>query len=397
MKSRGEILQAHYRELLRRGATWAGLIAMTVMTFGAGPANAAGQLTARSTLLGSSAAGASTTYTFTFTPASTYTVKAIKLEVCNSPLETTTCTASNSSSVSAATLTTGAPTSASFSGWLRGTGAGGHAPAPTATAVYFDDSTGFSLSASKTIQIAGVVNPNVVNTEFYTRITTYTVQDASSGEQDYGAEAVSTSDQVTVNANVQESLTLCVYLSTCGGGGGTLFLAPAPDHVLSASAMTGGVSKIDASTNAASGYVITYMTSNTGGTAYNCSGVTGASSGSLGSSADCIPDAGGSAVGPPAAGTGLFGINLKANSTTLTPSGALGSNVTGSGTGTPSAPYATADQVAFQAGATPRTIASAAGPTVTNTFTVTYAAQAGSINKPGTYTTTFTYVCTGTF
>jgi len=397
MISRGEILRAHYVGMLKRGASWAGLAVMAVMAFGAGPVSAAGQLTARSTTLGTSTAGATTTFTFTFTPASTYTVKAIKLEVCTSPLETTGCAASNSSSVSSATLTTGAPTSASFSGWLRGTGAGGHAPAPTATAVYFDDATGFSLSTSKTIQIAGVVNPNVINTEFYTRITTYTVQDASSGEQDYGAEAVSTSDQITVNANVQESLTLCVYISTCGGGGGTLYLAPGPDHVLSASAMTGGVSKIDASTNASSGYVITYMTSNTGGTAYNCTGVSGASSGSLGSPNDCIPDAGSSAVGPPAAGTGLFGINLKANSTTLTPSGALGSNVSGSGSGTPTAPYATADQVAFQAGATPRTIATASGPTVSNTFTVTYAAQAGSINKPGVYATTFTYVCTGTF
>jgi hypothetical protein len=42
-------------------------------------------------------------------------------------------------------------------------------------------------------------------------------------------------------------------------------------------------------------------------------------------------------------------------------------------------------------------VASASAPTQANVYTVSYAAQAGNTTKPGAFSTTFTYVCTGTF
>jgi hypothetical protein len=138
-------------------------------------------------------------------------------------------------------------------------------------------------------------------------------------------------------------------------------------------------------TNATSGYIITYTTTSPGGTGGT------ACAGSLSSTNDCITDFGGSAT-TFTAGVANFGINLLSNTT---PS--LGANVSGSGSGTASAPYATTNNYAFQAGSTPRTVASAAGPTLSNLFTVAYAAQAGNTTKPGAYSATFTWIATGTF
>jgi hypothetical protein len=198
--------------------------------------------------------------------------------------------------------------------------------------------------------------------------------------------AVSTANQVTVSANVQESLTFCVYTgANCAAGGSSVNLGSGADNVLSASSPSGGVSKMDADTNATTGYTITYITTSPGGTGGStCPG-------SLSSSNDCITDAGGSA-GTFSAGTAKFGINLRDNATPN-----IGTDIAGSGIGAVSAPYNTVDNYAFQGGTTPRTVATAAGPTITNTYTVAYAAQAGNTTKPGAYSAIFTWVATGTF
>src|SRR6185436_3811796 len=129
---------------------------------------------------------------------------------------------------------------------------------------------------------------------------------------------------------------------------------------------SGGESLMAADTNASSGYSITYITTSPGGTGGStCPG-------SLSSTNDCITDFGGTAA-TFSAGTSNFGINLRNNATPN-----IGADVTGSGSGTASAPYATIDNFAFQGGSTPRTVASASGPTLSNLFTVSYAAQAGN-------------------
>src|SRR5438067_12973274 len=108
--SRGQILRAHYVGVLKRAAAWLSLGSLLARALAAGPAQATGQLTSRTTKLGNSKAGATTTYSFTFTlPTGGYTAKSVEFQVCTSPLETTSCSASNSSSLSGASLVTSSP------------------------------------------------------------------------------------------------------------------------------------------------------------------------------------------------------------------------------------------------------------------------------------------------
>jgi hypothetical protein len=237
----------------------------------------------------------------------------------------------------------------------------------------------------QTFTLSSVSNPTTAHgISYYTRITTYSGYNGSggTGELDFGATAVATNDQVTVAANVQESLTFCVYDSggTCGGGiTGTVNLGTGADNVLSSSTPSGGKSKMDAATNATSGYVITYLANN------------------FSSTNDTITAAGGGSGSGTAfsAGTALFGINLAATNTIT---GTTGAGITGSGSGQAvNANYTNNDKVAFVP-ATVTTLANSNSlPTLSNTYTVAYIAQAGSTTKPGAFSTTFTYVCTGTF
>jgi hypothetical protein len=84
-----------------------------------------------------------------------------------------------------------------------------------------------------------------------------------------------------------------------------------------------------------------------------------------------------------------FGINLMSNATP-----AIGSNVSGSGSGSPVTGYNTADLFKFHSG---DTIASSAVPTNSNTYTVSYIANIDGVTAPGSYSTTLTYVATANF
>jgi len=370
MSARGKILLEHYLQLIRRAGVWLGIGSLLATMVATTPALALGvQMGARSATLSTAGAGATpVSVAFSFKPGTaSSTIKSIRFQLCTSPLESTACT-----SPAGATMNPSTISAQSF---------GNAYITPTyisTTDMWVTNATGNVLVSGTpyTATLATVHNPPATNTSFYFRITTYT-DVAVTTEQDFGAMAVSTADVVTTTANVQESLTFCVYTATCGAGVvNPTKLGTGVDNILNASTATGAISKMDASTNASSGYVITYM------------------AGSLASSGDTITDAGGAAT-TFTAGTSKFGINLKANSTALTPAGALGAANTGSGVVI--APYATVDQIAFVSGA-PQTVANTGGvPQASSTYTVTYAAQAGNTTKPGAFTTTFNWICTGSF
>lgn len=303
------------------------------------------------------------------------------LQVCTSPLETTGCSTPGSADMSSATLSA---QGGDFAGFAVGTGT---PPAPTANTLYLFKATPVTPSTStlQTLTLSGVHNPTTSHgIEFYTRITTYSGFNGSggTGEIDFGATAVSTNDQVTVSANVQESLTFCVYdvSGTCAGGvTQNVKLGTGTDNVLSANAPSGGQSKMDAATNASTGYVISYLAND------------------LTSSSDTITAAGGGSGSGTAfsAGTALFGINIASGNTI---SGTTSGGITGSGSGQAvNANYTNNDKVAFVPATVTPVANSNSTPTLSNTYTVSYIAQAGSTTKPGAFSTTFTYVCTGTF
>ncbi|MBW4061796.1 hypothetical protein HJC99_04480 [Candidatus Saccharibacteria bacterium] len=369
---------------------WLGVAAVAASLLVPMTASAAGQITTRS-VTPSTSAGAATgvTYTSTFTLAtSAQTLGSIKVEICDSPLATTACSASSTSGVNS----NGASFSSATLTSLTGAGGGAFSASTKTGASTSGTSFIFTRSASAVtgtptlvLTIGNVTNPTGVNQAYYFRISTYSDTAATTPSYpgtDFGAVAMDTTQSVTVNANVQESLTFCVGTvatpANCAAEtGSTVNIGTGTDNILSTSP-SGGISTMLASTNASSGYAITYTAGNLSSSSDTITAINGGS---------------GTKLALPGAGTAAFGINLMSNTA---PSITNSAAVAGSGTGVASTNYATTNQFAFVP-ATATTMASAAGPTVSNTYTVSYAAQAGATTKPGAFTTTFNYIATGTF
>jgi hypothetical protein len=214
-----------------------------------------------------------------------------------------------------------------------------------------------------------VHNPTATNTTFYGRITTYSGS-GWTGALDTGTVALSTSAQIQVALAVNESLTFCTGTSITGQNCGTAAGSLVDLGNGSTTATATGTSIMAASTNGSSGYTITI------------NGTT------LTSGANTITalSSGGTSV----IGSSQFGVNVASANTTPV----VGAAVSGAGTGAGSANYAINNTFRY---ATGETIASAAGPTNANTFTVGYIANISGLTLPGAYTTNVTYIATANF
>jgi hypothetical protein len=114
----------------------------------------------------------------------------------------------------------------------------------------------------------GVDNPNNTNTTFYARILTYDTQahaeaysptaaGGGTGVVDAGGIALSTANQITITSKVQERLTFCVYTgANCGAGGSAVALGNDKGVLDPNGAFVDKNTKYDVSTNAASGVAI---------------------------------------------------------------------------------------------------------------------------------------------
>ena len=224
-----------------------GVVAVLPAVIMLGRADAA-QLTTRSIQLANSASGANgVTYKAQFNAETTSTVKGIIVDICSGasgsgPLLGTTCTSMTGANFSwnapnAADITTftingvaqtvsDTPTSAQ---WGVGT-------VETGRTLYLSSVDGTAVTAGQTVvvEIGNVNNPNDVDGggsdnvgTFYGRLFTFpndtganspaTYDDATTGEAnvtDFGGSALSTTDNLTVTARVQESLTFCIYTNT---------------------------------------------------------------------------------------------------------------------------------------------------------------------------------------
>ena len=206
----------------------------------------AAQISNRSIQLSNSATGANgVTYKAQFNAETTATVKGVVIDICggdSSPLIGTTCSSLTGANFSwnapnAADITTftingvaqtvsDTPTSAQ---WGVGT-------VETGRTLYLSSVDGTAVTAGQTVvvEIGNVNNPNDVDGggsdnvgTFYGRLFTFpndtganspaTYDDATTGEAnvtDFGGSALSTTDNLTVTARVQESLTFCIYTNT---------------------------------------------------------------------------------------------------------------------------------------------------------------------------------------
>jgi hypothetical protein len=88
-------------------------------------------------------------------------------------------------------------------------------------------------------------------------------------------------------------------------------------------------------------------------------------------------------------GSPQFGLNLRSNTTPT-----FGANPSGSGSGTYTGNYGTADQYRFVSG---DPVATAAGATNANTFTSAYIVNIPGSQAAGTYSAVMTYIATAIF
>lgn len=321
------------------------LIAAFGLVLATAPATvSAAQLTDRSLTLGSSAPSATTTHQYDFVIPSTDNVGSIEFEYCTTA--SGACTTPTGLDTQAATLT-------------NQSGETGFTIVNTTQGVPYITRTASAGNNTVSFTLGDVENPSATNTTFYVRISTYTSTDTTGSPVDSGTVAASTANQMVVTASVDEALTFCtgtsgITTTSCAGATGTTVSLGA----LSISSAQTETSQLGASTNAGSGYVITVD----GDTL---------TSGSYTITANTV----GAASTP---GTEQFGLNLA---------------VSGGGSGTVGAGYSGTDY-RFDPSAA---VASAAGPTDHNLYTVTNLANIASSTEAGAYSTELTYVATATF
>lgn len=349
----------------------------------------AGQITSRSLTLqdgasdGGSKAGGVVNHFFQFTlpAAGTPNVGSILFQYCTTA--SSTCTTPTGLSTTAASVTLGTETGAT--GFTLNNevaeGATNGNPYLTRTAA------GISPNTAVTYRFDGVTNPTTANQSFYVRISTYASTDTTGTAIDTGVVAASTASQITLTGTMPESIIFCT-------GGTVSTTASIPDcstatagsitfdRLFSPADTAVATSQMAASTNSASGYVITV------------SGTT------LTSGSNTIAAMGSATTG--VRGTRQFGMNLVAN-TTATSTPAFGSNIAPAANtttlkGQPTTGYDTADTFKFASGDTIANSANGgAGPTDAQIYTVSYMVNVSGGTPVGTYTTTLTYVCTATF
>lgn len=335
-------------------------ITLTILPIAAVTPAAAVQITNRKITLGNSAPSPVTTsYTFNFTVPTTGTVvKSASFTACTTA--SGTCTPVTGFSNTGVTITQ--PTNlGDASGWTVDNA--------TAGSLRFNKSGDVATpSGSQTVVFNGVTNPSASNTTFFLRMVTYS--DAAYGTSiDSGVVAASTATQVQVSLAVDEALTFCTGTSITGTNCATAAGSTVNLGTGTTTTTATGTSILAASTNGPSGYSIT---------------VSGATLTSGGNQITALASGAASSVG-----TSQFGLNLVSNSTP-----AVGLAVTGSGTATAALNYATANTFRYTTG---DSVASVAGATNANTFTVSYIANINGLTPAGSYTTTLTYVATPNF
>lgn len=308
----------------------------------------AAQITGRSVTIGSSLASASTTYVFNFTVPSSTVIKSVGFVACTTA--SGACTPASGFSSSSSTLTSQPTGLGDASGWTVNTATSGELRVS-------NSSNATAPSGSQSVSFSSVTNPSATNGTFFIRMTTYS-DDSWTTSIDTGTVATSTAGQITVTATVDETLTFTLASATVALGS------------LSTSVTRSGTSSMTVATNAASGYTVSYSgdTLTSGSNTITAMTVAGAS----------VLD------------SKQFGINLMANTT---PS--VGSNVTGTGSGTPATGYGTADQFKFNPAG--EIIASASAATNSNVFTTSYIANIDGSTAAGSYSTVLTYTATANF
>jgi len=329
-----------------RKVAYAFIVAVLLLAYYPNIASAE-QITPRKVEIGSSVASASTTYVFTFTVPQATVIQSASFAACTTA--SGACTPATGFSASSSTLTAQPTNLGDAAGWTVDTGTAGELRLKKTGNVA-------APAAGTVVSFSTVTNPSATNSTFFMRIATFSDAAYTTGI-DTGTVATSTAGQITVTASVDETLTFTLAAATVALG------------TLTTGTTGTGTSSMTVSTNANTGYTIGY------------NGAT------LTSGTNTITAMAG---GASTMNSKQFGINLMANATP-----AVGSDVTGTGSGIPSTGYDTADSFKFLVAGD--TIASASAATNSNVFTTSYIANINGVTAAGAYQTVLTYTATANF
>jgi hypothetical protein len=305
---------------------------------------------ARRVTIGSAVASAVTTYNFTFTVPSTTVIRSASFVACTTP--NGTCTAPSGFGVTGSNIASQPVNMGSGTGWSASTSG-------TNALRIANAGNGTAPTGAQQVNFTGVTNPSATNETFFMRISTFS--DATwTTLIDSGSVATATAGQITVTAIVDEALTFVLANTAVELG------------TLTSSTTGAGTSTMAVSTNAVSGYTVTY---------------TGSTLTSAGNDIDAMLTTAASQQG-----SEQFGINLVSNTVP-----AIGANVAGVGTGGSAATgYNTANQFKFNP-AGGDVVASSSVASNSNTFTTSYIANVQGLTPPGSYSTVITFIVTANF
>lgn len=371
----------------------------------------AGQVQTRSIQMTNSATGAtSVQYTIKFNVATASTspnLKGIVVDICSgnsSPIVGVVCIAPTSFTWGTPTVTSATVGANNIATWTAGLLNAGRTFTLT-------NATGVTTAANDTVTIvlSGISNPSDVDTvtagsqvgTYYGRIITFndntqvasylaTNGIAQAGYVDYGGIALSTTQNLTVSAKVQEQITFCVYTTgtTCSNGTGTAVNIPDANTPLTTTAVSTADAKFGVASNALGGVTVRMRGFNPANPATAYSTLT----------------AGAFTIDPYGAGNGVctadststsveqFGLRIipaSANVTAATPyacaAGQHGWDTTGN---------VNTDNVTSTYG---DTIATTAGPQAEEQNTLNFAAKAALTTQASLYTIGLNFIATGTY
>lgn len=346
----------------------------------------------------SAVSASSTTYTTTFRFGSTGNVQAIWLDFCsNSPIiGETTCTAPTGFASGTTVSNLSAGSGANISTFTTTAAKGNGVVISAASAVNMTN-----LSTDVSFDLTAVTNPSTTGT-FYARVYTYattanaTAANVGNGGGTYvdaGGFALSTAAQITVTAKVQERLVFCVYTTGSGNNcttkSGTAVALGDTNGVLDPTGpYVDKNAKFSITTNA-SGNAIVRMkgaTLTSGGNTITAVGGTPAVS-ALGTEQFglCVYESAGSGLTEDTVYDG--GLGTECASTTQTAG-------TGSTGGAGTADYA------FDTASTSTTYGDVLATKAAGDYSTGILAMIGNIGnstEAGIYTTTLTFIATGTY
>lgn len=350
----------------------------------------AAQLLNRELKLSSSAAGTLTdgqdvTYEFHFDYASTSNVGSVEFDFCsNTPIIGDSCTAPTGFDVNEGG-------GLSLDNQTNETGFTIHANTDTNTICITRTAEAVTASVDSEYEFSGIDNPDATNTSFYARLRTRASTDCTGAETDSGGIAVSTANQLTITAKVQESLTFCIYTgANCAAGGSSITIGDSNGVLSTTDDYHNADADFDVATNASAGVIIRMK----GDTLCKSAGACGVSSNTI------------SAIGASAAATSIgseqFGMCVSPSGGSVT--AAAPYNHASCGDDVTSGTYSGSGQFAFDTNTTDGTgstfgdtIASSTGASTTTVGTLNFLANVSNTTEPGIYTSTLTFIATGTF